>query len=107
MTWDRVYKELHPSGQYAKGKGPECEAWRKKEHPSALWIPFEHAGNNRQDMDFDGAEPLFMNKPLILEFLHSLNIPGASNRLEDRLRISYRRVPAITAPPLSPRVLSL
>ena len=34
--------------------------------------------------------PLFINRKLILEFLHSLNIPGASNKLEDCLRILFR-----------------
>ena len=86
----RVYKELHPSGQYAKGKGPECEAWRKKFHASKMWLPFEHAGNARQDIAFDGAVPLFINRKLILEFLHSLNVPGASNRLEECLRTLFR-----------------
>ena len=86
----RVYKELHPSGQYAKGKGAEFEAWRKRYHPSVMWLPFEHAGNARQDIAFDGAEPLFVNRKLILEFLHGLNVPGASNRLEDCLRTLFR-----------------
>lgn len=66
-------KELHPEGEYAKGKGRESEATRKREHPSDLWLPiFNAVGNSRMDAVFDGAVPLYMNRLIILEFLHPL-----------------------------------
>jgi len=66
-------KELHPEGEYAKGKGRESEATRKRDHPSDLWLPiFNGVGNSRMDAVFDGAVPLYMNRLIILEFIHSL-----------------------------------
>ena len=61
-----IYKELHPSGEYAKGKGREFEAWRKQNYPSTMWIPIEHAVGSRQEMAFDGAVPIFANRRLSL-----------------------------------------
>jgi hypothetical protein len=56
-------KELHPEGEYAKGKGRESEATRKRDHPSDLWLPiFNGVGNSRMDAVFDGAVPLYMNR---------------------------------------------
>ena len=79
-----VFKELHGGGQYAKGKGREFTAWRKKHHPDAFFMPFENAPGTRQDMNLDGMAPFFANRKLVIEFLHQLvNAPGASdNQLE-------------------------
>jgi hypothetical protein len=78
-----VFKELHAGGEYAKGKGREFEAWRKQTYPSAMWMPIERAHGSRQDLAFDGAVPIFMNRKIILEFLHSLvSVPGSDNQLE-------------------------
>jgi len=76
-------KELHPNGEYAKGKGRESKAWREKLKSSELWLPLENASGSRMDMSFDGAVPLYMDRQIILEFLHGLvDIPGADNILE-------------------------
>ena len=78
-----IYKEIHPSGEYAKGKGREFEAWRKARHAADMWMPVEHAAGSRQDMAFDGAVPLFVNRKIILDFLHGLvAVPGSDNTLE-------------------------
>jgi hypothetical protein len=78
-----VFKELHAGGEYAKGKGREFEAWRIKSYPSAMWMPIERAHGSRQDLAFDGAVPIFMNRKIILEFLHGLvSVPGSDNLLE-------------------------
>ena len=78
-----AFKELHGGGEYAKGKGREFEAWRKKNYPGTMFMPFEKSGSSRMDLAFDGAVPLFVNRVIVLEFLHSLvNVPGANNRLE-------------------------
>lgn len=80
-----VFKELHGGGEYAKGKGREFEAWRKEKYPSALWLPLERVHGTRQDIAFDGAEPIFWNRHAMLEFLNGLLLPGAENKLESFL----------------------
>jgi hypothetical protein len=42
-----AYKEMHPGGEYAKGKGRECLAWRQKHHAAALWYAEIMAGPRR------------------------------------------------------------
>lgn len=37
-------------GEYCKGRGREAEVWRKDNHKSKLYIPFERAVGNRQDL---------------------------------------------------------
>ena len=64
-----VYKEIHASGKYAKGKGCEFEAWRKKHYPNALWIPVVRVEGTRQDIAFDGAMPIYMGRKIIIQFL--------------------------------------
>ena len=79
-----VYKELHHTGEYAKGKQREFEHWLLTHHPSAFFMPLERANGGRQDLAFDGSVPIFANRLLISEFLHTLVfVPGHSNILED------------------------
>ena len=80
-----IFKELHAGGEYAKGKGREFLAWLKKHYPSAMWLPFERALGSRMDLSFDGCVPIFWNRTIILEFLNSLLVPGADNKLETYL----------------------
>ena len=78
-----IYKEMHPGGEYAKGKGREFKAWVEKHFGSAMWVPFANAAGSRQDMALDGALPIFANRKIALEFLHGLvNVPRADNVLE-------------------------
>ena len=78
-------KELHPNGEYAKGKGRESEATRKRDHPSDLWLPIFNAAGTRMDGTFDGAVPLYMNRVLILEFLHPLvHGPAAKDNMLEK-----------------------
>ena len=86
-----MHKELHPSGEYAKGKGIEFEAWRKATHSCAMWVPVACASGSRQDIDFDGCVPIYANRMIILEFLVGLvNVPGHSNILETCIWRSLR-----------------
>ena len=80
-----IFKELHSGGEYAKGKGREFLAWLKKHYPSAMWLPFERALGSRMDLGFDGCVPIFFNRTIILEFLNTLLVPGADNKLETYL----------------------
>ena len=78
-----AYKELHPGGAYAKGKGRESQAWRKQVYPSAMWVPIYNAKGSRQDAAFDGSMSLFANWNINLHFLHGLvKVPRADNKLE-------------------------
>ena len=48
-----------------------------------MWLPFERAAGSRQDLSFDGAVPIFLNRLIVVEFLQELvTVPGADNRLE-------------------------
>ena len=81
-----VYKEFHHKGEYAKGKQREFGHWLITKHPKAFFMPFERAKGGRQDLDFDGAVPIYANRVLVCEFLHELVFtPGHSNILEDFL----------------------
>ena len=77
-----AYKELHPGGAYAKGKGREFLAWSKEHFPKDMWMPMARAAGSRQDLAFDGAVPLFANRKILMEFLRSLLVPGSKNNLE-------------------------
>ena len=80
-----AYKEFHPGGAYAKGKGREFLAWVKAHFPKEMWIPILRAAGSRQDMSFDGAVPLFADRKILMEFLRSLLVPGSDNTLESFL----------------------
>ena len=57
----------------------------RKHHPDTALLPFACANGSRQDIVFDGAVPIFVNRKIILEFLKSLIVPGADNKLENFL----------------------
>ena len=101
-SWDRMttdytqllrasYKELHHGNKYYKGKGQEFWDWLEKTHPKIFAIHFERAEGGRQDLDYDAAVPLYIMRPYIIEFLHTL-VFGADhpNVLEDFLYTSAR-----------------
>ena len=90
-----TYKECHPGGDYAKGKGKEGQVWRFECHPSTPWLRLERADGGRQvtpsptptprapsltcatvppsqDLDFDAAVPMLVNLPVITAWLHKL-----------------------------------
>ena len=103
-AWDRVsteftqllrsaYKEFHHGNAYYKGKGREFWVWLKQNYPKAFTVHFERAEGGRQDLDYDAAVPLYVMRPYMIEFLHTL-VYGAdhSNILEDFLYMSYRSV---------------
>ena len=101
-SWDRMtadfnqllrasYKEFHQGGRYYKGKGIEFFDWLRTNYPNAYIMLFERAEGGRQDLDFDAAVPMYIMRPYIIEFLHSI-VYGAdhSNVLEDFLYTTYR-----------------
>ena len=78
-------KELHPNGEYAKGKGREMKATREAKHASALWLPIFNTSGTRMDAAFDGAVPLYVNRMIILDLLHPLvNGPASKDNILEK-----------------------
>ena len=100
-SWDRMttdytqllraaYKELHHGNKYYKGKGREFWVWLRRTHPKVFAIHFERAEGGRQDLDYDAAIPLYVMRPYMVEFLHTLVFcADHSNILEDFLYVSF------------------
>ena len=81
-----AFNQFHHGGEYAKGRGREFEAWRKRMHKSSMWIPFCRAMGSRQDLAFDGCVPLFLNRLVCLEFLQGyIDCPKSQNVLDKSL----------------------
>ena len=77
--------------RYYKGKGREFWVWLKRTHPKVFAIHFERAEGGRQDLDYDAAVPLYIMRPYMIEFLHTLVFNADhSNILEDFLYVSFR-----------------
>ena len=64
-----VYKELHPKGDYAKGKGRSFGDWRFAKAYHVPFMPLERAKAARQDLAFDGCVPIFVNRLVLTRFL--------------------------------------
>lgn len=81
-----AFKQFHHKGEYEKGRGRCFEADRKSKHKDALFIPFERAVGNRQDLSFDGCVPLYWNRIICLEFIIAfINCPKSENKLDKSL----------------------
>ena len=81
-----AFKQFHHGGEYCKGRGRESEVWRKQNHKSALFLRFERAVGNRQDLKFDGCVALFWNRTICLEFLRGyIDCPKSENILDKSL----------------------
>jgi hypothetical protein len=75
-----AFKQFHHGGEYCKGRGREFEVWRKQNHKSSRFIPFERAMGSRQDLRFDGCIPLFWNRLTCLEFQRGyIDCPKSEN----------------------------
>ena len=64
-----TYKYFNEYAEYHFGRQIEFKVWRVKNHRSHLYIPFERALGNRQDLKFDGCVALFWNRLICLEFV--------------------------------------
>ena len=111
-----TYKELHHTQRYYKGKGVEFSAWLLANYPSAFAIHFERADGGRQvtrppdcgvsdlpaispqsqprlapqDLDYDAAIAMYVNRKYIVEFLAMLVFSNDhSNVLEDFLYVCF------------------
>ena len=81
-----IYKEFHDGGRYYKGQGAEFMNWLREHHSEAFFIHIERADGGRQDLDYDAAVPIYVNRPYLVEFLHSrVHQSNHANLLEDFL----------------------
>eukprot|EP00965_Chrysotila_dentata_P017966 596706-Pleurochrysis_carterae.AAC.1 len=60
--------------------------WLLENHGCTPFFPLERADSGRQDLDFDGAVPIYLNRKLFVGFLKALIFQlDHSNILEDYL----------------------
>ena len=80
------FRQFHDGGEYALGRGRQFKACRETHHRSALFIPFERAVGNRQDLAFDGAVPVMVNRKMCLDFTRGfIDCPKSDNVLDKSL----------------------
>ena len=85
------FKQFHHGGEYVHGRGPEFKVWRKVNHKTSFYLPFERALGNRQDLKFDGCVPLFWNRLICLEFMRGyINCPKSAGVLDNSLYTRLR-----------------
>ena len=87
------YKEFHQGCRYYKGAGMDFWNWARDTHPSDFLVPFERADGGRQDLDFDAAVPMYINRMYIVQFLTPrVFAKGHSNILEDSIFVTHTKV---------------
>jgi hypothetical protein len=91
------FKQYHHGGEYCKGRGREFDVYHRKHHPSAFFLPFERAVGNRQDLKFDGCEPLYINRPICMEFQRGYIDCKKSENVLDRALYTTQRCNEFTA----------
>ena len=85
-------QEFHHGGRYYKGKGKEFQEWLRDYYPSAFVMHLERAEGGRQDLAYDAAVPMYINRKYMVEFLHEkLDAAGHSNVLEDFLYVAHTK----------------
>jgi hypothetical protein len=91
-------KEFSLSANYPKGHGDLFREWIQRVHPKALLLHIISTQGSRQDLAFDGARALYMNRVYWAEFLDErLRVSGASNILQECLFILLTSVEMIAS----------
>lgn len=86
-----AFKEFHHSCRYYKGHGRDFNVWLRETYPTAFAIHLERADGGRQDLDYDAAVPLFVDRTYFVEFLHEhVFAKGHQNILQDFLYVTFR-----------------
>jgi len=81
-----IDKEFSLCANYPKGHGDLFKEWISRVHPLALLFHVADTKGARQDLAFEGAGPVYMNRVYWTEFLDErLRIPGAENILQECL----------------------
>lgn len=89
----RAAQEFHHGGRYYKGKGKEFTEWLRDKYPSDFYMHLERAEGGRQDLDFDAAVPMYINRKYMVEFLQSRVFERShKNILEDFLFVTHGTV---------------
>lgn len=87
------FKEFHHSCRYYKGKGRSFTVWLRQTYPTDFAIHLERADGGRQDLDYDAAVPLYVDRKYFVEYLHGLVFAAKhSNILEDFLYVTFSAV---------------
>lgn len=110
------FKEFHHSCRYYKGQGRPYGVWLRESYPSSFCINLERADGGRQacsshtltcgvvvltqarcrrtqDLDYDAAVPLYIDRKFFIEFLHErVFLQKHSNILEDFLYVTFTSV---------------
>jgi hypothetical protein len=87
------YKEFHRGCRYYKGAGLDFWGWVGDTHPTAFLIPFERADGGRQDLDFDAAVPIYINRKYMVQFIEPrVFAKGHSNLLEDSIYVTHTKL---------------
>lgn len=85
------FKEFHHACRYYKGQGRSYSVWLLETYPSSFSIHLERADGGRQDLDYDAAVPMYVNRKYFVEFLHNRVFEKKhSNILEDFLYVTFR-----------------
>ena len=80
------HKEFSLTANYPKGHGELFRDWIIKNHPMAFLLHAERANGNRQDVICMGADAVYINRPLNVEFLDQrLRIKDNANILQENL----------------------
>ena len=87
------YKEFHQGCRYYKGAGAAFWDWACDERGDAFIVPFERADAGRQDLDFDAAVPMYINRKHTVDFLRPrVYAKGHSNILEDSVFVTHTKL---------------
>ena len=82
------HKEFSLTSNYPKGHGELFRDWIIKHHPMEFLLHAERAAGNRMDVICMGADAVYINRPLNVEFLDErLRIKDNSNILQENLFI--------------------
>ena len=80
------HKEFSLTANYPKRHGELFRDWIIKNHPMAFLLHTERANGNRQDVICMGADAVYINRPLNVEFLDQrLRIKDNANILQENL----------------------
>ena len=89
-------KEFHHSGRYYKGQGKPYAEWLKDEHPTDFLMRLERAEGGRQDLDYDAAVPMFINRRYEVEYLDArVYASDHKNILEDAMYVTRTKLECV------------
>lgn len=94
-----AFKEFHHSCRYYKGQGRAFNVWLRDTYPTDFSLHLERADGGRQDLDYDAAVPLYIDRRYFVEYLHHERVfmKGHKNILEDFLYVTFRSLQYVAA----------